>query len=695
MSEQVSVQTLHKKLNEKGYICDVPFASRVASCIHAKPTSGAFLYGPAGTGKSYLPQVMAEVLKRKMFFHQCSAGTREDDLLMRIFPSESTRSGVEILYGKVYQAAVASNDEPVILVFDEWDKTRPSADGYMLDFLQYGRLSIPGDEIKANLDNMVIFFTANDEREFSEALLRRFPKIDLAPLPPRLIKTALEMTHKEHANIPNAISLYQRCLIADMPKPATIQELRQLLDAIDFLGKGSDWNDLVYQYITKTDENHELLINAEDKSLDTFESADKDEREINPSVYNYYSKETSSDDLVRAMPKLADFQKFNADFNTDGEFPEEDKIYGIFEMDIPSYSGVNDMASEIPDNPCFPAWAEVIGNKIIMRKPLPMHQYYMYLLMCERSDEATPIGEIMLKYDDCSIEEARRLIFRKYDVHKSSKHEIIARRYMRGGKPKHEYFDLRWTPEGGLEIVAPVSNRGADNLYDSLRMNSRHNMLDTGDRVSTLGGKLDTYVIPFNLTYNGLRINSSVGSIMLKSLKNHKGYCEMISLDTSSLMNEGSGISSASKYGKYTSHNGVSKISGKGITIQYVEENCGQSKRDDEYIRVTITSLPNVDLFRRALKWFDYIPFYQCFKADTRDIASKLASGGWIPRSSEPSSLISRCGKYKCLLVFDHVIFWRTFCTSDYDGVSTVTLRANIKSTLTELRRLRRRFEQD
>ena len=54
MSVQVSVQTLHKKLNEKGYICDVPFASRVASCIHAKPTSGAFLYGPAGTGKSFI-----------------------------------------------------------------------------------------------------------------------------------------------------------------------------------------------------------------------------------------------------------------------------------------------------------------------------------------------------------------------------------------------------------------------------------------------------------------------------------------------------------------------------------------------------------------------------------------------------------------------------------------------------------------
>ena len=250
---------------------------------------------------------------------------------------------------------------------------------------------------------------------------------------------------------------------------------------------------------------------------------------------------------------------------------------------------------------------------------------------------------------------------------------------------------MRWTPKGGLEIVAPVSNIGANNLYEALRMNGRHNMLDAGDRVCTVGGKLDTYVIPINLTYSGYRINDNVGSIMLKSLKNHKGYCEMVSRDISSSAHLGSGIASASKYGKYTSYNGVNTISGKGIIIKHVEgsSSCG------EFIRVTITSLPNIDLFRIALRWFESIPLYQCFKSNTRDIASKLVKSGWKPSRHESSALISKCSRYKCLLVFDHVIFWRTFCISDYDGVSTITLRANIKSTLTELRRLRRRFEQN
>ena len=51
----VEVSELHKGLNENGYICNVEFASKIASAVNAKPVGGAFLYGVAGTGKSYLP----------------------------------------------------------------------------------------------------------------------------------------------------------------------------------------------------------------------------------------------------------------------------------------------------------------------------------------------------------------------------------------------------------------------------------------------------------------------------------------------------------------------------------------------------------------------------------------------------------------------------------------------------------------
>ena len=70
--------------------------------------------------------------------------------------------------GVLLEASQMSHEKPVVLMLDEWDKTRPS-DGFFLDFLQYGKLSIPGMSVQANLDNMLIFFTANDDRTFHEA----------------------------------------------------------------------------------------------------------------------------------------------------------------------------------------------------------------------------------------------------------------------------------------------------------------------------------------------------------------------------------------------------------------------------------------------------------------------------------------------------------------------------------------------
>ena len=92
--QELTVKGVHKSLNTNGYICDVPFAARITSAMQTKPVSGAFLYGPAGTGKSYLPIVLSKTLGIEMFFYQCAPGTREDDLVLKMLPSEKTKSGM-------------------------------------------------------------------------------------------------------------------------------------------------------------------------------------------------------------------------------------------------------------------------------------------------------------------------------------------------------------------------------------------------------------------------------------------------------------------------------------------------------------------------------------------------------------------------------------------------------------------------
>ena len=57
---------------------------------------------------------------------------------------------------------------PVILVLDEWDKTRPSADSFLLDFLQTGRVNFSGRVYTADLARLMVFLTFNVERELSE-----------------------------------------------------------------------------------------------------------------------------------------------------------------------------------------------------------------------------------------------------------------------------------------------------------------------------------------------------------------------------------------------------------------------------------------------------------------------------------------------------------------------------------------------
>ena len=311
-----TANSLHLQLNKSGYICEERFALGISHAITTKPVGGAFLFGPAGTGKSYLPMMLAEILKRKLFFFQCSPGTREDDLVLKMLPSEETKSGIAIEESVVYESAVKSNEEKVILVLDEWDKTRPTADGFFLDFLQYGRLSIPGRSIRANLSNMTIFFTSNNERDISEALLRRFPKIDVNPLGVDIVSKALSLTHKGHPHIGNVLSLYYRTLQSGMTKPATIQEIRQLLDAVtsvNSIGAECDWDELVYMYITKTPENHELLRSVQDKDIN--DPVVNQRNAIDVSAFGVIpTAKNNGDSKASRMPHLIDVKCIDASF---------------------------------------------------------------------------------------------------------------------------------------------------------------------------------------------------------------------------------------------------------------------------------------------------------------------------------------------------------------------------------------------
>jgi hypothetical protein len=454
-----NMETLHKQLNQAGYICNTRFASAIHACLNTKPVAGGLFFGPIGTGKTYLPEVLSRIMEAEYFFYQCFPGTREDDLMVKMLPDESTISGIALHQGVLLQAMAAtrtvSGGRKVILVLDEWDKTRPSADSFLLDFLQTGRIVFAGQTHTADLDRLVVFLTLNVERELSEPLLRRLPKVDFQHLTPSMVHKALKISHPDHPYLNSAVILYERCLAAELPKPATIQELRQLLDAITVLGTGADWDSLVYQFVTKTEEGHELLRRAE-KERSRWRQQYRPR--IDAEAYNAkgrYPLETVTGETLE-MPGLAQSRGFDdiiatpdsAPDSSIDPIPEPANIHAVVELNHASYNAVVKLLDAPGDRPDrLGDFAEVHGNYLLFIKPMPLSAEGML------KDLWGEVGEVVFTEPKAQWEDVKALqTWAAIKVVKFSKDEILA---------KAEGIDLRWTPETGAEIVVDLGYRHA------------------------------------------------------------------------------------------------------------------------------------------------------------------------------------------------------------------------------------------
>jgi len=214
------------------------------------------LRGPAGVGKTQLTWLIAQWLNAEYVFFQCTYGTDEDTLLYKYVPSESTRSGIKITLGPIPRALKISQRKKVVLVLDEFDKTRPSADALLLDVLQNTRVSLYLDDetiITGNPDNLIIILTSNDMREFSEPLLRRLIVITLNPLPTATVYEMLKKQFKENIAL-LLTQIYDDTIKAGLRKPATIQELQQLGQILE---NGTDvpLQELLRMFIIKYDDD--------------------------------------------------------------------------------------------------------------------------------------------------------------------------------------------------------------------------------------------------------------------------------------------------------------------------------------------------------------------------------------------------------------------------------------------------------
>jgi MoxR-like ATPase len=436
-------------LSKHGYLCDKQFEASVVAALHTKPVAGAFLFGPAGTGKTYLAETLAKIEGARTFFFQCFPGTREDDLLVKILPDSGSKSGVKLSDGVIVQAVKSVNEGNLTyLILDEWDKTRPSADSFLLDFLQSGRINYNSHSYKIDdFSKLRVFITMNDERELSEPLLRRLPVLHFNYLSSRRVREALELTHKDHPQLLAAVVLYEKTLAAGLSKPATIQELRQLLDAITVLGDAADWDALVYQYITKTDENHTLLKRVESQKT----QVQLEERpQLNAKNYEIEEHEDHEETVIErkpALPRLKEVLKINEkvdSVNTDNMTDVLSNAKGIVQLNDHTYNEVAKTLNKLEKSE-LDKKVDVVNDKIVFKES------YTFETIKQAERLFGHEGEILIEHK--FTREDLQVLQRQggWRIVKISDDEILAK--WGGG----DIAELRWTQDN-TEIIVSLQN---------------------------------------------------------------------------------------------------------------------------------------------------------------------------------------------------------------------------------------------
>jgi len=255
------VMTIYDFLEENGFIVETQLA-HVLEKILGNSRRAILLKGPAGVGKTQLTYLVAKYLNAEYVFYQCTMGTSEEDLLYKYIPCEETKSGIKITFGPIPQALHLSKDKIVVLVLDEFDKTRPSADSLLLDLLQNFRISLYINDnetiISGNSNNLIIFLTSNDMREFSEPLLRRLAIITLNHLSPQHIFNILSKQFNNEISI-LLTQIYVDTIKASLRKPATIQELCQLGEVLQ-KGVSVKLDELLKIFIIKYDDDWQKFV---------------------------------------------------------------------------------------------------------------------------------------------------------------------------------------------------------------------------------------------------------------------------------------------------------------------------------------------------------------------------------------------------------------------------------------------------
>ena len=427
---QPQTSGLYSYLASNDFVVEKPIADLIEKVLQSR-RKAFLLRGPAGVGKTMLATLIAQYLQAKLVFFQCTYGTSEDDLLYKYVPSETTKSGIKVTLGPIPLALRLSKSKKVVLLLDEFDKTRPSADALLLDVIQNFRVSLYIDEeemvIHGDPENMIVFLTSNDMREFSEPLIRRVCMITLKPLPPeRVFELLSKKFRKETAIL--LTQIYADTLNASLRKPATIQELYQLGEVIEN-NVQANLDDLLRMFIVKYDDDWKKYVSyVSSRKAYKFINDNFQQSQSNISKYyepsdgvNFDVKDSEIQETEKPQSLLEKLRKMTVRFVEKKVDPirldSSDKIEVTLkapDLDFETYTSVIKTLKPVPsDNPRkFDKFEYVMDEvtAIIAKEPLTIGEAYKLSQTINHIEAYYEGGMLMLQKDVCRlIDEATKI----------------------------------------------------------------------------------------------------------------------------------------------------------------------------------------------------------------------------------------------------------------------------------------------